>query len=454
MNNFNNVIKMKNLSILFSAVFLFVSCAGEMEKNIGKTLIAKWQGDKKSAISITYDDGIINQLTVARPIMNKLGLPGTFYIITGKVDGSAEGKFIGRPNSEIITETASIKTNADNFFERASLIAFTGTDEAVEYHSNAGSLFERGKVAEAYELIDEGFEKIRKGQLKNTNDIVFHNNSVDTSTWEDYKAYAAEGHEIASHTVTHARLAVLDEANLLYELEQSKADVQKYLGEKYTFSAECPYGTENERVMEYAHQLYPALRNRMPAPYLDELNRSSTRLPGVSEKEYVQWQRGPLTNISMEVMKSWVDTCIAHDNIWLVLVFHGVDGIGWEPKTGAELEEYFSYIKEKDDDIWVATFADVTKYIRERKNATTTSKIVNDRIEVNVSCDLDVKVYDVPLTLKTYVPEKWKKIALKSQAESESQQMIAVQKDELGSYALYTISPDEQSVFLSEHIDN
>ncbi|MEZ4931439.1 MAG: hypothetical protein R2788_04810 [Saprospiraceae bacterium] len=28
-----------------------------------------------------------------------------------------------------------------------------------------------------------------------------------------------------------------------------------------------------------------------------------------------------------EVMKSWVDTCLAHDNIWLVLVFHGVDGL-------------------------------------------------------------------------------------------------------------------------------
>ena len=59
------------------------------------------------------------------------------------------------------------------------------------------------------------------------------------------KRFAAEGHEIASHTVTHARLAILDEDNLLYELEQSKADIQHFLGEKYTFSAECPYGTEN-----------------------------------------------------------------------------------------------------------------------------------------------------------------------------------------------------------------
>ena len=81
-----------------------------MEETLGHTIITKWPGDKQSAISITYDDGIINQLTVARPIMNKLGLPGTFYIITGKVNGSGKGQFIGRPADEIIKETTSSKT--------------------------------------------------------------------------------------------------------------------------------------------------------------------------------------------------------------------------------------------------------------------------------------------------------------------------------------------------------
>lgn len=419
-----------------------------MEENIGQTIITNWQGGKKSAISITYDDGIINQFTVARPIMNQLGLPGTFYVITGKVNGSGKGKFIGRPKDEIIAETASINTNEDNFFERASLIAFTGTDEAVEYHSNAGSLFERGKITEAYALIDEGYEKLRSGELKNSNKVVFHNNSVDTSTWEDFKSYTEEGHEIASHTVTHARLAVLDEANLLYELEQSKADIQKYMGEEYTFSAECPYGTENERVMEYAHKLYPSLRNRMPEPYLDELNRSSKKQPGATEKEYVQWQRGPLTNVPMQKMKSWVDTCIAHDNIWLVLVFHGVDGLGWEPRTGAELEEYFNYMNEKKEDLWVATFADVTKYIRERKNTKISSKVVEDKIEVNISSDLDSEVYDVPITIKTYVPTSWKAAVLKKSVKQENELILSSQKDSIGTYVLYSALPDEGDIII------
>lgn len=435
---------------LIGIVFLFLSCNHKIRENVGQTVITKWPGAKQSAISITYDDGIINQFTVARPIMNKLGLPGTFYIITGKVEGSGKGQFIGRPAEDIIKETSSSKTNDDNFFERASLIAYTGTSEAVEYHSNAGSLFESGKIKAAYELVDEGYQKIRKDILKNTDDIVFHDNPVDTTTWSDYRQYAAEGHEIASHTVTHARLAVLDEVNLHYELEQSKLDIQNFLGEKYTFSAECPYGTENERVMEYANKIYPALRNRMPASYLDELNRSSKRLPGASEKEYVQWQRGPLTDVSMEVMKSWVDTCMAHDNIWLVLVFHGVNDVGWEPKTEAELEEYFNYINKQKDHLWVATFADVTKYIRERKNAVVSSEMQNDSIVIKISSDLDAEVYDVPITLKTYVPGSWTSVVLKKELTPEKQRNIKVYKDVQGSFVLYTVQPGEDEIILAE----
>jgi peptidoglycan/xylan/chitin deacetylase (PgdA/CDA1 family) len=435
---------MKFLCLSLSFLILSISCTENNQDSVGTTVITKWKDDKKSAVSITYDDGTIHQFTVARPIMNDLGMKGTFYIITGKVRGSARGKFIGRPVRDIIAETASAKTNADNFFERASAIGFTGSREALGYHTNAGSLFESGKIEEAYALIDEGYAKLRKGELLVSDEIIYHENKVDTTTWDDYRAYAAEGHEIASHTVTHPRLAVLDEVNMLYELEQSKADIVKFLGEEYTFSAECPYGTEDERVMEYAHKIYPALRNRMPETWLEELNRSSKKQPGMSDKEYVQWQRGPLTNITMETMKSWVDTCLAHDNIWLVLVFHGVDGIGWEPRTGAELKEYFTYMKERESDLWVATFAEVTQYLRERKNTTVTSEMDGNQIVINLTSGLDPVVYNVPVTLKTYIPNRWNTVTVKQQ---DGQTIPSeIKEDAGGKYALYSVVPHSGNI--------
>ena len=428
---------MKPTLFLCLIAMIEFSCT-QTDPIVGQTEIAKWQGNKKGAISVTYDDGIINQLTIAKPIMDSLGLPATFYIITCKIEGSGKGKFIGRNPQEIIAETEHTPTDSTNFFERASLIAFTGTSEAEDYHARAGSLFEQGKVAEAHALIDEGYAKIRKGTMKDTDDVVFHNNVEDTTTWEQYRSYSAQGHEIASHTVTHPRLAALDEANLLYELEQSKADLLKFIGPESTFSAEGPYGTENERVMEYAHKVYPSLRNRMPEDWLEEINRGSKMTPGESSKEYVQWQRGPVTRIDINQMKAWVDTVMNHDNTWLVLVFHGVENLGWEPKTRPELVEYFSYMKANEQDLWIATFRDVTKYLRERKAAKIKTEVGKNEISVNLSSDLDPEIYTVPLTLKTYVPSDWTSAKVNQGSQSQEPE---IQKDEKGSFVVYEVKP-------------
>ncbi len=437
---------MKNIIFLFGIFILLASCAGKMNQKPGYTEITKWQGDKKAAVSITYDDGTINQFTVAVPIMNKLALPGTFFVNTGKVKGSAQGKFIGRPAETIIKETASVKTNQDNLFERASLTRFTGIDKAADYHTRAGSLFEAGKVKEACALIDEAYSKVRStGLIKKANAPV---NTTDTTTWDDFRTYIAQGHEIACHTITHPKLSVLTEPNLLYELEQCKADIEKNLGKRMTFSAECPYGSENDRVMGYAYKIFPALRNRMPEPWLEEIDRGNRKQPCTSDKEYIQWQRGPVRKISMAEMKSYVDTCMKHDNIWLVLVFHGVDGIGYEPRTGAELQEYFSYIKEREPSLYVATFGDVAKYMKERKNSTVKSDVRGNSIAVNVSSTLDPGLYDVALTLKTYIPKGWKSAVL--DRKDKNPEKITILKDSGGPYVIYPFKPGDDGVVLTK----
>lgn len=429
---------------LITLILVCIGFSCSQPKNIEvKSEITKWPEDKKGAISITFDDGIINQLTVAKPILDSLGLPATFYIITGKVEGSGKGKFIGRDPNEIIRETGLTKTDSSNFFERASLIAFTGTTEAEDYHARVGSMFESGKVQEAYKLLDEGFEKIRTGKMVNTGEVVFHNNVEDTTTWEQYKYYSSQGHEIASHTVTHPRLAVLDEANMLYELEQSKADLLKFIGEESIFSAEGPYGTENERAMEYGHEIYPSLRNRMPETWLEEINRGSNAEPGESNKEYVQWQRGILTRHSFEDMKAWIDTTMNHGNIWLVLVIHGVENLGWEPKTKDQLEEYFSFMKSTENDLWIETFRDVTKYVRARKNTQIESSLENDKITISLNSELDPLVYSVPLTIKTYIPERWK------QAKNRNQENLEILEDSIGRYVLFPMALSETQSFIT-----
>lgn len=430
----------------FSFGLLASSCS--TQNSLPETEITKWAYGKNAAVSITYDDGSINQFRNALPIMNDLDLKATFFIITGQIPGSQyQGKFIGRPVEDIIKETATVQTNDENFFERASAAGFLGYRGTLEYHTSAGAAIDAGKKEEAYKIIDGLYEKVRAGEFKLGHKVSNESKEAEGVTWDDIRSYAAQGHEFASHTVTHPRLAALDEVNMVYELEKSKEDILNQLGPNYIFSVEGPYGTENERVMEYIHKIYPASRNRMPESYLMELNRSSRVSPTNSEKEYVQWQRGATTKTPLPLMKTWIDTVATNDNNWLVLVFHGVDGIGWESLTSDDLKEYFGYIKAKDDNLWVATFGDVTKYMRQRMSANVQTSKKKDDIFVELTHSLDNSIYNIPLTLKSYVAPDWEQVSVTQDGEEK---LLTPQRDGKGSYILYQANPNSTPIKLSK----
>jgi peptidoglycan/xylan/chitin deacetylase (PgdA/CDA1 family) len=438
---------MKKLIYLVAFILLVVRCT-DHQMEVGQTEITKWQYGKKGAVSITYDDGSINQFQKALPVMNSLKLPGTFFINTGSISGSQyKGRFIGRPVKSIIAETKNTPTNKDNFFERASAAGFLGLRGTSEYHTKAGAAFDAGRSDEAFKIIDELYKRVRNNEFQAE---IIRNNPESASegvNWDDIRIYANQGHEFASHMVTHPYMAALDEPNMLYELEKSRDEIQDKLGAEYTFSAECPYGTENERVMEYARKVYPALRNRMPEVYLEELNRSSKLNPGSFEKEYVQWQRGATTKTPLPMMKSWIDTTSVNDNIWLVLVFHGIEGVGWEALPIEMVDEYFRYIKSKENDLWFATFADVTRYMRQRMNSTIGTSTTGGKITINLTHTLDETLYNIPLTLKTYVSPKWDEVDIN---QGDKNYRMRPQKDITGSYVIYQVVPDGTAIILSE----
>jgi peptidoglycan/xylan/chitin deacetylase (PgdA/CDA1 family) len=432
-------------SISFSLLAFAFSAAAQQP---GKTEIAKWQNDKKTAISITYDDGSRNQFKTALPLMEQMQLPATFFVITGPVKGSAyPPKFVGRPVKEIISETATVATNANNFFERASASLYLGYAGTLAYYNRADEWYESGKNENAYKVMDSLYSAVRNKELKPGKDTSMEMAQEEGLTWEDLKKDAAKGYEIASHTVTHAHLAILDTTNMGYELRKSKEEIRNHLGDKYTFSAEVPFGIEDPRVMKYGFPIYPALRNSMPEPWMTEINRGYKEQPGNSDEEYVQWQRGPLSKTPMSLMKSWVDTSLAHDNIWLILVFHGIDDIGWEPTSREKLKEYFEYIKNKQKDIWVAPFGDVARYVRERMDTKVDSKTIGNKIQVTLTESLDKNMYNEPLTLKTYLPSDWKKVQVKS---GNKKQELPTKKDEKGIFVLYEVVPDAGTVEISK----
>jgi Polysaccharide deacetylase len=419
----------------------------------GKTEITKWQYGNKGAISLTYDDGSINQFRVAVPIMDIFGFPATFFIITGNIPGAQyHGTFVGRPAKEIIEETARVPTNKDNFFERASAVGFLGYEGTAAYRTHAGELYDEGKnVDQAYRVLDEAYAKVRAGTFKPTRVQETHTATAAILPGTNCGRSRIASTNLPATSVTHPRLAALDDANLVYELEMSRREMLAQLGFKHTFSVECPYGTENERAVSAALLRYQLARNHMPDANVDDLDRWNKMDPADSHKEYVRWQRGPLTETPMDLMKSWVDKTAAQGNVWLVLVFHGVDGVGWKPTTGAELKDYFAYINSKKQSLWVATFQDVAKYIRERTRGAVVSYRNGDAISVMLRSDITDMGYDLPLTLKTYVPAEWKAADVR---QGKRTQHVGILQENGAAYILYQAVPNAEVASLSAAAQN
>lgn len=437
---------MKRSFILPLLFLVAVSCSDN--QNHGKTEITKWQFDKKGAVSLTYDDGTVNQFRKAVPVMDELGVPGTFYINTGTIKGSEfKGAFIGRPVREIIKETATIKTDSTNFYERASAAAYLGLKGTLAYHSSAGSRLDGGNKERAYQVMDELYLKVRRGEFPPLKGVPYEILDTVDISWDEIREIASRGHEFASHMVTHPRLAALDEVNTMYELEKSRDEILNQLGKKHIISGEVPYGTENKRAIDYAAKVFPALRNDMRESYIKEIHRSNRSNPGDPDSEYVQWQRGAVRRTGMPLMKAWVDTAAVYNNMWLVLVFHGVDGIGWEALTSDALKEYFQYIKSQDE-LWVATFGDVARYIRERMNSIIESEKAGKEIHVNITHNLDTGLYNLPVTLKTFVPKNWKEVSI---TQGSNVSNATANSDSTGSYVIYQAFPNKEEVILARN---
>jgi peptidoglycan/xylan/chitin deacetylase (PgdA/CDA1 family) len=447
------------LAALPAAVCWVISLSAQAPK----TEITKWQDGKAAAMAITFDDATINQFRIAVPMLNELGLVGTFFIPTGQIPGSKNmPTFVGRPIMDILRESATVPTNKDNVFERTSLIRYVGEIERFEEagaFNTANPLriqsYNPAAVIKAgdFTTIDAALTRLRAtGRTYKVGDKPYtpvrseeQGRPVATEpgglTWDELRQTAAHGHEMANHSITHAQLPVLDDANILWEAEGARQDLLREMGEQHTFTIEAPYGTADERVRKVLINRFPLTRNWVnddDAQFMDGIMRGDPKDPTKTAKAYMQWQRGPGPTTPLEEMTGWVDTSLTN-GIWLVLVIHGVEGIGSSPIPADRVRAYFENIKAKSDRLWVATYRDQAKYIRERIKGSVTTKQNGQAIEVTATHPLDRKLYDVPLTARTIVPPEWRSVQITQGKETHT---VPVQQDATGTFVQYRIMPN------------
>ena len=183
------------------------------------------------AAAISFDDGYADNHDVALPLLRRHGLPCTFFVSTGFIDG-------GRMWNDTIIESF-----------RRTRVARLALDDLLPGLGDVAcnALPERraaiGRVIGAVKYLDPARRLQLVGDLARRAQVDLPTDLMMTSA--QVRALRAAGMQVGAHTVSHPILARLDAEDARREIQEGKRQLESVLGERVPLFA-YPNGRPGE----------------------------------------------------------------------------------------------------------------------------------------------------------------------------------------------------------------
>ncbi len=84
------------LALVNASIVLFATTPSPL-RGADEPHIARFPGDRAAAVSLTFDDGLPDHLSIVVPALEKHGMHGTFFLVTGTIPNTAED--VAKPNA-------------------------------------------------------------------------------------------------------------------------------------------------------------------------------------------------------------------------------------------------------------------------------------------------------------------------------------------------------------------
>jgi peptidoglycan/xylan/chitin deacetylase (PgdA/CDA1 family) len=168
----------------------------------------------RRALCITFDDGYADNYRIALPILRRLGLPATFFVATGFLDG-------GCMFNDVVIE--AVRRARSTELELADLELGRHALGSEEQGSRAiGRILARLKYFEPERRRRAAAEIARRAASRVPTDLMM--------TSEQVRALHAAGMEVGAHTVNHPILAEIPLGRARHEIEASRTRLEQLTG--------------------------------------------------------------------------------------------------------------------------------------------------------------------------------------------------------------------------------
>ncbi len=219
-----------------------------------------------------------------------------------------------------------------------------------------------------------------------------------TSDWARLQDAVDQGHEVASHSITHANFSELTPDQQRAELRDSKAIIENHIAGQQCITFAYPYCVTG--VDSIVSRYYIAARGCQgfidPSTPGSYMNVSSINCGSV----------GPIKTLAH--FKTKFETAAASKG-WLVFLLHAIDeDAGYSPIELSVLRSSLEYLNIRRSKFWVTTFRNAALYSQERNAASVTEITSADTlITLQVTDTLTDSIYHFPLTIRRPLPINW-----------------------------------------------
>lgn len=181
------------------------------------------------AATVTFDDGFANNFRLAFPILQRLGVPWTVFLTTGKVGVAGAQLWTERVKRAIYLTP---RTSASFGIPGLAPQTLRGAAERECAARTVLSHLKRAPVDERNRLVSRIERTCGRPAISAAEAVRY-----DFLTWDEVRTMAAAGVEFGSHTVSHPILSTLSAPELERELADSKRTIEAELGrECYAFA--------------------------------------------------------------------------------------------------------------------------------------------------------------------------------------------------------------------------